>query len=856
LIDPTNTQVLYAATSQGVFKSIDAGTNWQNVKSGNYKDIKFKPGDNNTIYACGGNIARSTNAGATWATVTLPSPNAAVGRVALAVTPADPNVVYALAGESAAASYGFAGFYKSTNSGATFTKMATSPNILGWNTTGSDQGGQAWYDLVVAANPSNANEVICGGVNTWKSTNGGASFSLYTHWTGGGGKPYVHADCHAIEYLPGAPSSAYTLYIGCDGGLWKTTNGGTSFTMSSTGLQIGQQYRLGVSQTNALYTMTGWQDNGCSLTNSPNTNYVLGGDGMEVAIDPTTTSIVFGEQYNGNVNKSTNGGTSWFNIAGTGGTTGTVDEDGDWVTPYVIDPSNHLKVYVGKSQVYGSTDGGNTFTALSNFTGAGSLIALAVAPSNGNYIYAANTGQVWMTSDGSNFNAVTSPGANITYLCVDPANPQRVWATCGGYANGVKVFYSADAGTSWTNISGNLPNLPALCIAYDPSSNDGLYVGTDIGVYYKDNTMSNWIFYSNGLPNVIVHELEFHQASHTLRAATYGRGLWEIAAYTAPTSAPVAAFSSNRSTVCHGTTVNFYDNSTNLPNAWNWTFTGGTPSTSSLQSPTITYNTAGTYPVKLVATNQAGADSTTVTGYITVLPAPAVTTSNDTTICKGDSAQLCAYGGVQYQWNPITSLPNYYRQCPKAAPTITKTYTCTVSDVNGCKGTGAVTINVVSSTTSPVVYQASLSQLCCIATSGATFQWYYNGSPMTGETNQCVNITQNGTYSVTVTECGYTHTSSGFNVTSIGIATVKTSNDIEVFPNPAQGLVNIRFANGQLYQVKIFSAVGEQVFAQTVNANAGMVYPIKLSLAPGLYMVDISESGKKSLYTRKLIIVE
>jgi PKD repeat protein len=603
--------------------------------------------------------------------------------------------------------------------------------------------------------------------------------------------------------------------------------------------------------------MTGWQDNGCSLTNNTSTNYVLGGDGMETAIDPTTTTIVYGEQYNGNIYKSTNSGTGgWSNIAGTGGTAGTVDEDGDWVTPYVIDPSNHLKLYVGKSQVYGSTDGGSNFNALTTMTGSSKVIALAVAPSNGNYIYAAKTSEVWMSSDGATFSQVATPGGDITYLCVDPANPQRVWATCGGYIAGIKVFYSSDAGATWTNVSGNLPNLPALCIAYDPGTNDGLYVGTDIGVYYKDNTMSNWIFYSNGLPNVIVHELEFHQASHTLRAATYGRGLWEIAAYSAPTSAPVAAFSSNRSTVCYGNAVNFYDNSTNLPDNWAWTFTGGSPSTSSLQAPTITYNTPGTYPVKLVVSNQAGADSTTTTGYITVLPAPTVTTSHDTTICKGDSAQLCAYGGVQFQWNPITSLPNYYRQCPKAAPTVTKTYTCTVSDANGCKGTGAVTINVVPPSPAPAISQSStLDSLCCNTLGVANYQWYYNGSLMPGETNSCLHITQTGTYSVSVTQCGYTG-SSTYTVTNIGIRSVSRYTGIEVFPNPAQDLINVKFTGTQAYQVKIFSAVGELVFAQTVNATAGIVYPLKLSLSPGAYMVDISESGKKSLYTRKLIIVE
>lgn len=857
LIDPTNTQVLYAATSLGVYKSIDGGVNWLNVKSGGYKDLKFKPGDYNTIYACGNGFARTSNAGVTWANGVFPSPNGnSIGRVAMAVTAADPTAVYVLGGQGSAANYGFAGFYKSTNSGSTFTKVCSSPNLMGWNPTGTDTGGQAWYDLIVAANPNNANEVICGGVNTWRSTNGGTSFSLFTHWYGGGGKPYVHADCHAIEYYPGNTTD---IFIGCDGGLYKTTNSGTNWSMSSNGLQIGEQYRLGVSQSNVNYTITGWQDNGCSLTNqggSTNT-YVLGGDGMECAIDPTTPTVMYGEQYNGSINKSTNTGGSFNSIVGTGSTG--VDEDGDWVTPYVIDPNNHNTLYVGKSQVYRSTNAGGSFTTLSAMpVTTNKIIALAVAPSNSNYVYAAKTNELWLTTNGSTFNQVALPYGAITYLCVDPANEQRVWATMSGYSAGNKVFYSANAGSTWTNVSGNLPNLPVDCIAYGPGSNDGLYVGTDIGVYYKDNTLPNWVFYSNGLPNVIVHELEFQQSSNKLRAATYGRGLWEIDGYTPPTAAPVAAFSANDTTICYGNNVIFYDNSSNLPSAWHWTFTGGTPASSTNQSPTVSYTTPGTYAVKLVVTNNAGADSTTVNSFIHVRPAPVVTISNDTTICKGDSAHLCAWGGTQYVWTPVNGLPNYYRQCPAAAPTVTKTYTATVNDIYGCQGKASVVVNVIPAPANPTVYQVS-DTLCATVTGGVSYQWYYNGNPMAGDTNMCVHVTQNGTYSVQIVDtslCHYTKTSAGFNVTNIGIQAFGNQWGIDVYPNPAQSAINVKFTKSQTYQVKIYSAVGELVFNNSVNATANSAYPIKLALKPGAYSVSIGESGKQPVYTQKLIIIE
>lgn len=857
LIDYTNTQVLYAATSQGVYKSTDGGVNWLNVKSGGFKDLKFKPGDHNTIYAAGSSFTRSVNAGQTWSNVSLPSPNGnTIGRVAMAVTPADSSVVYVLAGQGGSGSYGFAGFYKSTNSGLSFTKVCSSPNLLGWSPNGSDSGGQAWYDLIVAANPGNANEVITGGVNTWKSTNGGTSFNLFTHWYGGGGKPYVHADVHAIEYVPGNNSS---ILIGCDGGVYGTSNGGTTWSMMSNGLQIGQQYRLGVSQSNANLTLTGWQDNGTSLTDqgTSNSDNILGGDGMECAVDPVNDQNMYAEYYNGYIEKSVDGGGSFFTIVSTGGTG--VDEDGDWVTPYVIDPNNPNTVYVGKSQVYKSTNGGSSFAAAPGVPSTGTMfIALAVAPSNSNYVYAAKSNEVWLTTNGNTFSQVALPYGQITYLCVDPLNEQRVWATMSGYNAGNKVFYSNNAGASWTNISGNLPNLPVNCITYGPGSNDGLYIGTDIGVYYKDNTLSNWVFYSDGLPNVIVDELEFQVSTNKLRAATYGRGLWEIDAYSVPVAAPVAAFSSNRDTVCFGSTVNFYDNSTNLPSSWTWTFPGGSPATSALQGPTVSYSAPGTYPVNLVVTNNAGADSISVSNYVTVLPAPSITLSNDTTICKGDSAQLCAYGGTQYVWTPVNGLPDFYNQCPKASPAATKTYTVTVNDINGCKGTAAVTVNVIPAPANPLVYQTGDS-LCCNPASGVTYQWYFNGSPVSGGTNRCLYLSQNGTYSVTIVDtsvCQYTKTSAGFNVTNIGIRGLSAGAGIDIFPNPAQSLINIKFTSPQNYQVRLYSAVGALVYTHAIDAATHATYSLKPGLAPGIYLVDVSDNARKSVYTRKLIIVE
>jgi photosystem II stability/assembly factor-like uncharacterized protein len=244
LIDPTNSNVIFAATNYGIFKSYDGGINWQLKKSGSFKELKFKPGDHNVLYGCYGSVSRSIDNGETWTSVS--GFGSSISRIALAVTPADPTYVYALAGESGTNGYGFEGLYRSTNSGQTFTKMSSTPNVMGWAVNGSDSDGQAWYDIAVAASPTNKNEIVTGGVNIWRSTDGGSTWTLNAHWYGGGGKPYVHADVHYLSFYPG---SSGTIYAGTDGGIFKTTNNGTSWTDLSAGLQIGQMYKLGVSQT-------------------------------------------------------------------------------------------------------------------------------------------------------------------------------------------------------------------------------------------------------------------------------------------------------------------------------------------------------------------------------------------------------------------------------------------------------------------------------------------------------------------------------------------------------------------------------------------------------------------------------
>ncbi len=538
-IDPTDNSILFAATSDGIYKSTNSGASW-NIKTANvWGDIEFKPGDHNIMYASsipygGTYINRSTNNGESWSFGSAIATNGRRGEIA--VSPNDPTVVYLLAANSAG---GVNGVYKSMDSGVSFTKVnnnsGTQPGMLGYYTDGSgDSSGQGSYDLCIAVDPSDVNTVFIGGITTWKSTDGGVNWSAINNWVSSAtynksGVAVVHADKHSLIY-----QNSSTLFEGCDGGIYKTTNGGTSYTDLTNGMIISQIYRIGVSQTNTTTILTGLQDNGSKLYNAGFWSDVTGGDGMECIVDYSNTNYMYATYVKGEIYRSTNGGASFpttisANIPGGQPT-------GAWVTPYVIDQNNSSTLFAGYNKVWKTTDRGNSWTSASQqLSAAAKIRSLAIAPSNSNVLYAADQTHMWKTTDGgaTNWSTLTLPSTStsVTYIAVKNDDPNTLWITYGGYIDSSKVYQSTDGGGSWTNISTGLPNLPVLCIVhYKVSSNRiVLFVGTDIGVLVKDG-LNDWVPFSNGLPNVVVSELEILYSgggNDKLRAGTFGRGLWE-----------------------------------------------------------------------------------------------------------------------------------------------------------------------------------------------------------------------------------------------------------------------------------------------------------------------------------------
>ncbi len=525
MMDPANNNELWAVTDDGLYQTTNGGTTWTNVLSGSWRDLEFRPGTPNTMYLSGSNsFYLSTDGGATWTLITSGLPTGE-DRVAIGVSPADPDYVYLLCGPGGGGggSGTFKGMYRSFDSGVTFGTKSTTPNILGGDSGGGGTGNQAWYDLAIAVSRTDVADMVTGGINTWRSTDFGASWAITSHWYIPSGLPYTHADIHALDINP----LNNRLYCGSDGGIFYSDNFGTTWTDISSGLQPTQFYKIaGVPSTTSLI-IGGTQDNGSNkYTGSSTYTHMYGADGMDCLIDYTNSNIMYFSTQSGGLRKSTDGGNTSTGIAPT---------SGSWVTPYMMHPTNPDIIYGGYSDVYKSTDGGSTWSNM----GAAGNSAMAHGVNNTSVIYAASGSTLYRSANGGSTWTVISgglPGYSITGVEVDHQDADQVWVTVSGYNAGEKVYKTNDAAAVtvlWSNISGTLPNTVVNCIKTDNDGpDDATYIGTDIGVFYRDASLGDWVPFSNWLPVVMVFDLEVNEASNVITAGTYGRGLWRTETYT------------------------------------------------------------------------------------------------------------------------------------------------------------------------------------------------------------------------------------------------------------------------------------------------------------------------------------
>ncbi|MCC6372627.1 MAG: T9SS type A sorting domain-containing protein [Bacteroidia bacterium] len=704
LINPNNTQIVLAATNAGIYRTINGGTSWTQINTVNTYDMEFKPGDPTIVYATGAYFYLSTNSGATFTQITSGIATTGCNRMAVAVTTNSAGLNYVYVAASTSSASDLKGIYRSTNSGVTFSLMATTPNLLVNSCAATGSGGQGWYDLAIAASPLNPNEVVVGGVNHWRSTNGGSTWSIIGCWNStGANPPYVHADVHDLEY-----TSAGVLYSASDGGISQYT--GTSWTDVTGNRNIAQIYRIGISSTNGNLWITGHQDNGSNIYNGTTYNASFPGDGLDCFIDKANNNNLFTETPYGGLVKSTNGGVSWSSASS--GITGS----SNWLCPWKQSTGASNVIYAGFNALWRSNNQGTSWTSLAPFTTtAGSVVEFAIAPSNSLVIYALKSSAVYYTNNGgTSWTNVTGTipvgSAALTYVAIDAANPARAWVTLSGYSTGNKVFMTINSGGSWTNVSSNLPNLPANCIVHEPGTNGRVYVGMDVGVYYKDVATTNWTLYNTGLPNTVIADLEISPAlPGRLRAATYGRGVYQVDVVPC-TNGPTVAVSNQ--TICAGSSATLTASGASVY-AWN---TGGT-SASIVVSPTL----STVYTV----TGSVGSCTDVKSATVFVNNNPTVNVAPTFSFCSGSSVTLTASGAANYTWTGIslTSTSN---------PVILLNPSAGIYTVIGKTGTcsNIKTFTLTSSALPTITAVASQSLICAgncstlYAAGASSYTWY------------------------------------------------------------------------------------------------------------------------------------
>jgi len=558
VVDPkTPGNVFVAATGElftrnvdrGVYRSQNGGLTWTKVlfvsDIAGAVDLAIDPVDPRRVFAAtwerirspkeriyggpGSGLWRSVDGGTTWTRLAggLPASTTEPNRIGVAIAPSSPSTVYTSFYRK---DNSFDGVFRSTDGGTTWTRQTV---------TGLSAiiGAQGFWSGRLFVHPTNPAEVWVDGVGLARSTNSAASFT-----TVAGG---LHADHHAQWFFPANPA---VILKGNDGGLYRSSNGGTSWTHFNN-LPISQFYTVEAHPAEPLKVYGGLQDNGVKRTVTgglDDWSNVTGGDGFEVHVDPRSTSVIYSESQFGALSRSTNGGTSFSSA--TSGLSGRLG----WKTPLAIDPQSTgtgltSTIYLGSNLLFRSTNSATSWTAISgDLTNGnqgvggvvfGTITTLAVAPSNRNTIYiGTDDGNVWVTRDaGATYTRVDAalPDLWVTQVAVDPANDAIAYATFSGFRVDqplAHVFRTTDRGATWSDISGDLPDAPVNEIAIDPRQSSTLYVGTDVGVFVSRDLGAAWTPLGVGLPDgVVVTDMKILPGPPaTLLAATYGRSIYSI----------------------------------------------------------------------------------------------------------------------------------------------------------------------------------------------------------------------------------------------------------------------------------------------------------------------------------------
>ena len=640
-VQPNNSQVVLVGgfgscsstgnlQNAGLYRSADRGGSWALVLNGRVEDMFFVP-NSSTVYAAvaGSGVYRSLDGGANWNSVSS-GLNASGTRLRLAMAPSNSNILYALNG---------ANLYRTADGGAS------------WQLRNSSAcEGQCTYNLALAVHPTQPDTILVGSIRYARSTNGGSNLTYLTSSWGSGQK--VHQDTHVLVY---SRSNGNRFWVGSDGGIWRTDDGGSNYVNLNANLNVTQFYDIAVHPSNSDTIFGGAQDNSSSRRTTGDIwdLTIVNGDGFMNVVDPSNSNTVLQAGYPSggypNLYRSLSGGApgTFASLPRTGLASGNFP----WVTPLA---AAGTQVFVASDRLYRGTTSASSFSWTSISGALGSAVSVIaplqrgaayptyVGTSGGAIYYSADAGAgsvSWSNVSGN------YAGGRVADIAIDASNPQRVFVARAGFGAS-RLYRSLTGGGNWTAIGAGLPNVPANAVAIDPFDSNRIFVGTDIGVYESTDGGDSFIAFSAGLPlGVVVNDLEIDNDPYVLVAGTYGRGAWRAQlGGGGGNQAPLASFNHSVS----GLTVSFSDTSTDPDGSIasrSWDFGDGSSSTAA--NPSKSYATAGSYTVMLTVTDNLGSSASN-SKTVTVGAACPGTTLNGS-FSGGNGQTQIQPGGSWYQ---------------------------------------------------------------------------------------------------------------------------------------------------------------------------------------------------------------
>jgi photosystem II stability/assembly factor-like uncharacterized protein len=810
---PLVKNVIFIATNIGLYRSSDNLMTYTLLLSGaNITDIEFHPTDPNYIYLVQTNtpvkstLTISNDMGITFKASGILPNYYGVNNINgfLDVTPAKPNNVYFASGNGNSV-------YKSNDRGASFVKVGNmSSNSVGY----------------FAISDIDTLNMISGYLNLEGSNDGGVNFTQINEWNKTiPNTKYTHADLRVAQCINGV------FYIGTDGYFCRSSDFGNSWVRLNNGTGVREFYRIGISQSDKNVLMAGSQDNGTSILNEFGWLEWNGADGMEAIIHPLNRNIMVGSWQYGTRHLTLDGGESLIYSYNPEGD----NNYADWLAPLVIDPADHMKIYHFSDKMFVSNQFGNPFTwSLVGSPKTFSLQHAAIAENNSNLIVVSTYSYLLLSIDkGLTWNANNSglPSYNIADVCFDPKFDSTLVVCFDRYEeDNQKIFISHNLGKTWTNITYNIGNMPIRSLAIDHTPERNIYVGGEIGVYTKSMNSRNWELYNSNLPNVTVRDFEIHYGSNTLKAATWGRGLWEVQLknresypkinkiipsdivgpnYNIPVDSQmnIAAIINYDKTLSEVYLLWSYDNKTlhnkiaMTLNQNQWHTVSAIPSSLGKE---VVY-----FKVVAIGSNQDTSETYTFM-YRQKDPCDPITESKKIRTCK-------------------------YFVIEKDTIFRSGSYERIYKDIYLCDS--IIQYNVIIDTKPNNTLSISNTELISNEANATSYQWLdceNQYTPLVGQTKRNLSIEKSGIYAVELKKFSCIDTSACAPLLISG--TVESNFDLEIslIPNPNQGdFIVISSSKLKDAVLDIYQLDGKKLFSKKINEKG---QNIKVQLVPGIYI--------------------